>query len=461
MEQKNFSQQARDYKRRIAGSFILVDGDKIAEKVSGNELIATRKYDGIMTYITYFGGCVEAYNSGGQQIPSSLHCLIELVEKIRTYGAQSIIVAAELFAVVNPDGRERVADALSALADERRHDTLKLAPFDIVEIDGEAYHPNHYRETLKKLQEIFSGSRYIKPLRGIEAHSVRELSLIFNRWVGEKGAEGIVVRSELPFVYKIKPRHTFDAAVIGYTTGEDSHANMVRDLLLGMILPDGTVQQIASVGSGLSEELRASLHAELEHDAVESDYITTDSRNVAFRMVRPRLVVEFSAIDCVTESSTGEAKMNMLLEYNDATGYESVMKTPGVAVHSPVFIRLRYDKQAVAEDVRISQLTDVCAFASPKADAERKLPESTLLSRRVFIKRSGLKTMVQKFVVWQTNKEHTGDYPAYVVHHTDYSYSRQEQLRRDIRVSSNRTQIMQLLDEMIMLNIKKGWEEIA
>lgn len=67
---------------------------------------------------------------------------------------------------------------------------------------------------------------------------------------------------------------------------------------------------------------------------------------------------------------------------------------------------------------------------------------------------------MQKFVVWKTNKEHTGLFPAYVLHHTDYNYSRNEQLKRDLRVSSSRTQIMSLLDEMVCINIKKGWEEI-
>lgn len=128
-------------------------------------------------------------------------------------------------------------------------------------------------------------------------------------------------------------------------------------------------------------------------------------------------------------------------------------------MHSPVFVRMREDKQAIPSDVRISQLTDLCAFA-PVKEKSVTLAQSEILSRRVFVKSIRFKRAVQKFVVWKTNKEHTGDFPAYVLHHTDYNYSRNEQLRRDIRVSSSREQIMSLLDEMITINIKKGWEEI-
>ena len=85
------------------------------------------------------------------------------------------------------------------------------------------------------------------------------------------------------------------------------------------------------------------------------------------------------------------------------------------------------------------------------------LPKNEVLSRRVFTKGEGEKLMVQKFIVWKTNKEKNPLFPAYVLHYTDFSVSRKEQLKRDIRVSSSKEQIMQLLDSFISENIKKGW----
>ena len=85
---------------------------------------------------------------------------------------------------------------------------------------------------------------------------------------------------------------------------------------------------------------------------------------------------------------------------------------------------------------------------------------STILARRVFKKVSGAKTMVQKFIIWKTNKEHTGNFPAYIFHHTDYSATRKEALKRDLRTSSSEEQIRRIMDDFIAGNIKKGWEEV-
>ena len=80
--------------------------------------------------------------------------------------------------------------------------------------------------------------------------------------------------------------------------------------------------------------------------------------------------------------------------------------------------------------------------------------------RRVFVKQAAGKIMIQKYVVWKTNKESTGIYPAYVLHITDYSSTRQELLKRDIRVSDSKQQIMDMCQEMIDNNVKKGWKEV-
>ena len=177
-------------------------------------------------------------------------------------------------------------------------------------------------------------------------------------------------------------------------------------------------------------------------------------------MVKPRVIVEMSGIDFVTENAAGEPKQNMLLRYDDSDGYTVVTKTPGVAVHSPVFERIREDKACNTTDIRLKQLTDLCSFSVRKAVSRSTLPPSLRMLRKVFVKQSAGKIMIQKYVVWKTNKEPTGVYPAYVLHITDYSSTRQELLKRDIRVSDSEQQIMDICQEIIDNNVKKGWEEI-
>jgi hypothetical protein len=66
--------------------------------------------------------------------------------------------------------------------------------------------------------------------------------------------------------------------------------------------------------------------------------------------------------------------------------------------------------------------------------------------------------MVQKFVVWKTGKEKKPEYPAYVFHYTNFSSERKDPLQRDVFVSDNEEQIMQIMQDTIDKNIKKGWE---
>jgi hypothetical protein len=119
----------------------------------------------------------------------------------------------------------------------------------------------------------------------------------------------------------------------------------------------------------------------------------------------------------------------------------------------------RTDKKPTETDIRVSQLTDICPFEEPEVGAV-KLEPSTLLERRVFKKISGEKVMLHKFLLWKTNKEQTGNYPAYIIYHTDFSSGRKDMIKRDMLYSNDEQQIRALLAAEIADNVKKGWEEV-
>ncbi len=306
---------------------------------------------------------------------------------------------------------------------------------------------------------LFTGKN-VCPVEGKYVVGKHEVEQIYEQWVTEGGAEGIVVHSELPIIYKVKSRHTIDAVVIGYTVGEDIHEGMVRDIMVAVMTEDGRLHQFTTLGNGFSDAQRTELLAKLSGMHVDSEYIETDSRNVAYQMVRPEIIVEVSVIDLVAENSKGEPKMDMLLSYTAEGGYTIEAQTPGVSAHSPVFVRFRDDKSCNPTDIRISQLTDLCPFAEAKVVLMGNLPKSEILVRRIYTKGEGPKLMIQKYVVWKTNKEQSGIYPAYILHYTDFSVGRKEQLKRDLRASNSEEQIKKLMDEMIASNVKKGWNEV-
>ena len=86
------------------------------------------------------------------------------------------------------------------------------------------------------------------------------------------------------------------------------------------------------------------------------------------------------------------------------------------------------------------------------------LPKSEVLRREVYTKVLKGETMVRKFMMWKTNKEkESEDFPAYVVHYTDFSPNRKTPLTREVRVSNSNDQINELWNMLKTANIKQGW----
>ena len=432
---------------------MLVEGAKLKQRINGQRLAVTRKIDGHLQVVFYEGGKAFMLNSSGRQKADSLKCLDVFADALKKAGVKSAIIAAELYYPAE-SGRSRCGDVISAFADTQKADKLCLAPFDIVEIDGTTWKPEHYADTHNKLCTIFLDEQ-VRPVQMRNASSATEVQDIYDEWVVGEGAEGLVVHGEGPIVWKVKSRHTIDAAVIGYTTSDRG----IRDLMMAVRRPDGMFQMFALGSNGLSDEDRASLANRLEEAHVESQYVLSDSRGIAYQMVKPELVFEISVIELVARGNDDKVKMNPLLRFDAAIGWLMEGSVPGVTVQGIVFERERTDKKPTETDIRISQLTDLCPFEEPEGDAD-KLDSSTLLERRVFKKTSGDKVMLHKFLLWKTNKEQTGRYPAYIIYHTDFSSGRKDMIKRDMLYSNDEKQIRELLAAEIADNVKKGWEEV-
>jgi hypothetical protein len=148
---------------------------------------------------------------------------------------------------------------------------------------------------------------------------------------------------------------------------------------------------------------------------------------------------------------------NPVLEHQDDR-YEQVAFVPGVSLIHPAYIRTRDDKKISGTNTGLGQITQLVALGGGAETDAGELPESEILLRDVYTKESKGQTMVQKFVAWKTNKsEKDNRYPAYVFHYTNYSPSRGEPLKRDVRVSSSEDQIREIANAFVEKNIKKGW----
>lgn len=450
MEQK-YIQTAINYKKNIAGHFVLVEGAKLMQRIAGERLSVTRKIDGHLQVVFYEQGKAFMLNSSGRQKAESLKCLDVFAASLKKAGVKGAVIAAELYL---PADRPRCSDVVSALADPQKADKLCLAPFDIIELDGAAWKAEHFADTHNKLCTIFQDEQ-VRPVQMRNASSAAEVQEIYNEWVENEGAEGLVIHSEGPIIWKVKPRHTIDAAVIGYTTTDRG----IRDLMMAARRPDGLFQMFALGSSGLTDQDRSSIADRLAKTHVESQYVLSDSRGIAYQMVKPELVFEISVIELVARGNDDKIKMNPLLRFDDNQGWLLEGSVPGVSALGVVFERERTDKKPTETDIRISQLTDLCPFEEPEGGT-MKLEASKLLERRVFRKTSGEKVMLHKFLLWKTNKEQTGHYPAYIIFHTDFSSGRKDMIKRDMLYSNDEKQIRELLAAEIADNVKKGWDEV-
>ena len=246
-------------------------------------------------------------------------------------------------------------------------------------------------------------------------------------------------------------------AVVGYVEGINDRKGMVKSLLVAFMRETGLYQIVSKVGNNLSEEERREFFELLSQKHVESNYIETDNDGVAFHLVKPELIIEVGCNDLMTENTYGKSLMNNLITFHDDF-YSLYHGTPGVRFIYPMFERIREDKTSCYEDIRFSQLKDLVYIDEADLNPET-LPQSDLLFRKVYTKKVKNKIMVQKFVVWKTNKEEVSlQYPAYVMHYTNFSSGRKEPLQNDVNISSDEEQIMEMTKELIESKIKRGWK---
>ena len=445
-------QLAKEYKRKTASRYLPVSSEEITTKIiESDEYAVSKKYDGHL-YLLYFDGKKSIlYNHGGRQL-ADLGLLKEADELLKGK-CKEIVFAGELY--LHKEGeRSRSFDLTSGLDDN--HKDIQYKAFDILTLDGEEKDFN-IKELDTKLKELLKTGNSVNAVETSFVESRKDIESLFQDIVVKGNEEGIIVQSDNGPTYKIKPLITLDAVVVGFSEGEGSRENKLKELLLALKISENEYLTIAKVGNGFTDEQRDSIFKELEKQKVDSDYVEVSSSNIAFTMVKPIKVVEFSCLDVYNENSKGCIKKMSLTFENES--YSAVFKKPSVSVTAGVFLSFRDDKKVNTEDVGISQITKIISLeTNEKSNSELK--ESKLLHREVYVKESKGIKKVRKFVVWKTNKEESNEFPAFVYHYTDYSPGRKDPLKKEIKVSENLKQIEDVLKLELEDNVKKGWEKV-
>ena len=443
---------AQKYKRQTASRYLPVGSEEINSKIMEAEYYGvSAKHDGHFYLLSYDGNKAILTNHGGTVIDDLP--LIQEASELLKGKCKAVVLAGELY--LHKEGeRTRSFDMTAALADKSAD--IYFAAFDLLSLDGDEVSMD-IKALDQKLNEMLSGGKLLHAVKNSFVESRKDIGAFYKEIVEDQGHEGIVVRSHNGPTYKVKPLITLDAVILGYVEGEGSRAGMLKEVLVGLCVAKDQFILLTKVGNGYSEEERKNLLKELGKKKVDSGYIEVSGSNVAFTMVEPKQVVEFSCLDVFGENSKGIIT-KICLSYKDGT-YTATGKQPMASVISPVYIKMRSDKKPDSDDAGLSQINKIISLDKDAAE-KLDLKKSEILSREVYVKESKGMKMVRKFMLWKTNKEATGEYPAYVYHYTDFSAGRAEMLNKEIKVSDSKKQIEEIFAAEVLENVKKGWEKI-
>lgn len=450
----NFVEKAKNYKKNVASRYIAIEADAIPSKLSHfNKYLASIKYDGHFYALAYEDEKAMLINRNGKVV-ERVHFHEEIEAFFKSKNIKKIFVAGELY--VQAETRTRQFNVSTALTEDS--DDLRFAAFDIMELEDTSFFEQNAFERLDTLKEIFPSDGHFHLVEHIISESTAELQEYFKEKVDIDNHEGIVVKTEGFTTFKVKPKFTFDAVIVGFAQGDGERSDLLRDFLLAFRKDDGSYQIFAHLSHGFNDDQRRELLAEYKEKVVPSNYLEVARNRLGFQMVKPETVVEFSCIDVINEDSKGNIK-KMNLSYDEEKGYTSNFQQPTISVTIPVFQRFREDKKATVEDTNFSQVLEIVSFDEQDTKTA-KLAESEIIRREVYKKESKAAVMVKKFLIIKTGKEESGEYPGFVFHLTDYSSGRKDPLKKDVKVSDSKTQIEEIFDAEILKNIKKGWEKV-
>lgn len=455
-----------NYKRGVASRYIAATSQEIEDLVPRGELHVSKKIDGQIWYAVLEQGEAFLASPKGKVI-SGAHPVVDELKKHAKDVTSRVVIPGELYAVGDNE-RIRCGDIANAMGGGKKAQVtrMRFAAFDYIaepkedseEATDSENDPFAYAPRLEALSELFGGGELVtcaatEVVSG--ASAVREL---YEQWVANGNEEGLVVRSAKQRPLKIKPDIHIDAVVIGYTIRRED-PEQCSSMLLGLMRPDGKIQELGSCGNLGEAAKRKEFLTMLAKLNVDSGYRRASSSGALYQFIKPSIVVEIKATDIQPENSSGDPIRRMVLEFDDTGTWKRLRKMPVASMLHPVFVRIREDKSVNETDIRMSQLDQHIYVSESAAQvSELTFEKSSVLRREVYTKASKGKMMVRKLVLWKSNKEEVdAAYSPYVVHFTDYSPGRKDPLKREVRLAGTEVKAMAIGDTMIADNIKKGW----
>ncbi len=445
--------ELKRYRQLTASRYQALTRDNVEKVLVNGPFLASPKVDGELWFLVLEGGKKYLCAPNGRSIEDI--CLLD--EVAADTGEERVVLAGELYVATKKD-RPRVGMVAALLSQGKEAETGKLGfmAFDVV--SGLPSADGSYRERLEDLKRLLEGGKRCQVIPTEDCEDVKSIEELYDKWVEGGKAEGLVIRDEGGAISKMKPVFTFDVVIVAFTDSSED-PSQVGGVMLALVREDGTFQLVGGTGNiGNAQQSRA-LHSTLMELETESDMRHASGSGALYRFVKPEVVIEVCVTDVQTDKADGTPVRNRVLAYADDQ-WETMRYLPGASLLHPSLVRVREDKEVNAVDLRLAQLTERCHIDDLGQEATKvDLPASEVIRREVYTKSGKGGMAVRKLVCWKTNKEEeSGNFPAYVVHFTDYSPGRKTPLAREVRLAPDLETATGISEDLIQSNIKKGWE---
>lgn len=457
----DLSRRLAHYKRAVASRYKAVLPQELAEAVPRGAMHVSPKIDGELWYLVIDDGEVFLASPTGRVLTGDVPLLADARKNVVPRVKGRTVLAGELWGA-RREGRPRSRDVAMALGGEGDLSRLAWTGFDVVLVGDEEHGtPREYQERLDLIQSLVEGGKRVRAVKTEVVQAPGDAARLYGEWCEGGKAEGLVIRGADGRVYKVKPAFHLDVAVVGYTVRtEDAH--QARTLLGAVMRQDGSFQIVGSIGNLGNDDARRDLLTRVQGTEAPSRYRYASRTGALFQFVEPRMVIEIAVTDIQSEDANGRALPRMVLDHDADQGWRAVRPMPGVTLFAPRLTRIRDDKAVNPVDVRASQVLERVALDKLESHAERvDLPASEVVRREVWTKETKGKLAVRKLVVWKTHKEEVdAEWPAFVVHWTDYSPGRKEPLQREVRLAPDAESADAIAEEMIGKGVKRGWKPV-
>jgi hypothetical protein len=454
---------ASQYETQVGRKMIALTQEQLAKRFTTSEqVLQSTKLDGEGVFI-YFDRAAKTcfcFNAPSGRVRIHFPALDALEKHLRTSSIQKGLFRAELYLQEKiSDRRATIGDVLRASFSGSAEDiaALKLALLDIIMLDGKDLRGNQtqFEQTWNLLADLF-GTDITSPFHRPNGSTVPEnqLSDLFAQKIAQ-GDEGMVVRRlQRTETYKIKPRLSLDAVIIGYVADELEDILGVTSLLVAMTYPmdsNGPVylQTLVRIGSGMTDEQRMEFLNLLNALHVENPMTITDSDGRPIQFVKPEYIVELSGEDLVPNvPGTDRSNLTQLIQW-DGVEYQFLGLYPCPRPTFATFTQLRLDKQLQSGGARLEQILPIPQLPNLQGTPPS---ETKVIRREVYVKGE---EMVRKLVVVQKGGE---QFIPYIVYWTDFSSKRKEPLKVTASYALTETRAQSLADQLIADNIVKGWK---